>query len=152
MSDTKPREPRAERLGRRIALVIFGVIVCGITLNLTSQIIYQTFFPVGTAQSGSCHAGVLGLIAGIRRARTAADEETGGERAAVNRFRAALRPEWDTREALGNACRGDARGERALREVDRLRYAEEHATRYEAVDLAHRRRTVVALARELGGP
>lgn len=150
MSEAAPRETRAERLGRRAGLVVFGLIVSGITLTWTVQIIRQTFFPAGTPHGESCRPGVLALIGAVRRARHAADEETGGERAAVTRFRAALAPEWEGRDAVAVTCRGDALGERALREVDRLRFAEEHATRYEAVDLARRRRDVVALERELG--
>lgn len=150
MSPAAKNETRAERLGRRIGLVVFGLLVSGITLTWTAQIIRQTFFPVGTAQHASCRPGVLALIGAVRRARHAADQETGGERAAVARFRAALAPEWDGRDALGATCRGDAVGERALREIDRLRFAEEHATRYEAVDLARHRRAAAALERSLG--
>lgn len=150
MSDPVRRESRAERIGRRSALVVFALLVSGITLTWTAQIIRQTFFPAGTAATASCRPGVLALIGAVRRARQSADAETGGERAAVARFRAALAPEWDGRDALGVTCRGDAVGERALREVDRLRFAEEHATRYEAVDLARRRREVASLERQLG--
>jgi len=149
LSEERRTETRAERLGRRIALVVFALLVSGITLTWTAQIVRQTFFPTGTAASSACRPGVLSLIEAVRRARHAADAETGGERAAVARFRASLAPEWDAREALGAACRGDAMGERALREVDRLRYAEEHATRYEAVDLTRRRREVATLEKQL---
>jgi hypothetical protein len=74
------------------------------------------------------------------RARLAAAEEIHGERAALVQFRTALEPEWKSREAVGQACRGDSTAERALSELDALRYAEEHAVRYEAVALANQRR------------
>lgn len=149
MSESVRPQSRGERLGRRVGIVVFAIWVTGITLALTSQIIRQTFYPAGSGGSTACRPGVLALIGAVRRARQAADAETGGERAAVTRFRAALAPEWDGRDALATTCRGDATGERALREVDRLRYAEEHATRYEAVDLARRRRDVASLERTL---
>lgn len=130
-------------------LLVFGVGVSGITLNWTVQIIRQAFFPAGAEQTSGCHQGVHSLIVAVRRARQAADAEIGGERAAVNRFRAALEPEWSSRGALDVACKDNPLGERALREVDRLRYAEENATRHEAVDLAPRRRGILKLEREL---
>lgn len=151
MSESVRPESRAERMGRRIGLGLFAVIVCGITLTWTVQIIVQTFTPAGRAGDASCRSGAVALIGAVRRARLEADAETGGERAAVTRFRAALSPDWDSRDALGISCRGDSEAERALREIDRLRYAEEHATRYEAVDLARRRRDVATLERTLGG-
>jgi hypothetical protein len=136
-------------MGARVAIAIFFVIVAGATLTWTVQIIQQAWFPERGPANVSCRDGVLGLISAIRRARQAADAETGGERAAVERFRSALDPEWRGRNALDAACRGDTVGERGLRDVDRLRYAEEHATRYEAVDLARRRRGIRALERRL---
>ena len=150
MSESLRPESRAERLGRRVGLAVFAVLVCGITLTWTVQIIQQTFYPTGSAGETACRPGAVALIGAVRRARLEADAETRGERAAVTRFRAALAPEWDGRDALGITCRGDSVGEHALREIDRLRYAEEHATRYEAVDLARRRRDVATLERTLG--
>jgi hypothetical protein len=52
---------------------------------------------------------------------------------------------------VGTACRADPEAARFLRELDMLRYAEEHAVRYEAVDVARRRRKMLDLeARVLG--
>jgi hypothetical protein len=149
MADSQAVE-RARKRGRRIAWVLFAAIVIGIVLTWTVQIIQQVFFRPPTAATMECRPGVLGLITAVRRARQAADAEIGGERAAVARFREALDPEWSGRDALTAACQSDPLGQRALREVDRLRYAEEHATRYEAVDLAPRRRGIAKLERELG--
>lgn len=143
-----PLEP-ARRTGRRVALVLFGAAVIGITLSWTVQIIRQVWFPPLTEETLACRPGVLALITSLRRARLAADAESGGDRVAVTRFRAALRPEWDRRADLTRSCTGDPAALRALREIDRLRYAEEHATRYEAVDLTRRRRDIAALEREL---
>ena len=153
-SSTPPPDPLepARRRGRRVALVLFGAAVVGITLSWTVQIIRQVWFPPTSAETVACRPGVLALITALRRARLAADAETGvGDRVAVTRFRAALRPEWDQRADLGRSCAGDSTAEHALHEIDRLRYAEEHATRYEAVELTRRRRDIAALERQLAG-
>jgi hypothetical protein len=152
LTDSVRPESRAERTGRLVALGVFAVLVCGITLVWTSQVVRQTFFPEGAAVAPACRESLRGLIGAVRRARSAADAAGGGERAALGRFRAALAPEWDARKAAGAACAGDAFGARALAEIDRLRFAEERAARYEADALARHRRSVSALERELSPP
>lgn len=74
---------------------------------------------------------------------------TGGEREAVAGFRSALGPEWSAREGLEARCAGDPEALRSVGDVDRLRFAEEHALRYEALDVAGRRRRVLALEKRL---
>lgn len=143
---------RARKIGRRSVLGAFMLVVSGMTLAWTVQIIQQVWFRPASATSEHCRSKIAGLITAVRRARQEADAETGGERAAVQRFRGALRPEWDSRDALDSACHGDPLAERALRDVDRLRYAEEHATRYEAVDLAERRRGIAIMEKKLQTP
>jgi hypothetical protein len=143
---------RARKIGKRVVLGAFILVVSAIVLGWAVQIIQQVWFRSGAASGTGCRSGVLGLISAVRRARVAAGAETGGERAAVDRFRSALSPEWDARDGLDVACHGDPLGARALREVDRLRFAEERATRYEAVDLAGRRRTIAALEKQLAQP
>jgi len=46
---------------------------------------------------------------------------------------------------LDSVCGQDPKARAALTEIDALRYAEEHAVRYEAVGLAPQRRRVQAL-------
>jgi hypothetical protein len=94
----------------------------------------------------------LGLDLAIRRARGAAAEEITGERPALQRFRDALSPEWQSRGAVSQSCQGDPAAIAALSDLDALRYAEEHAVRYEAVALAKQRRRSDAIRRELTGP
>jgi hypothetical protein len=72
------------------------------------------------------------------------------ESEALRRFRASLLPEWHRRGELDLACQADARAQATLRAIDQLRYAEEHAVRYEAQGLTLRRRRVQALERDLG--
>ncbi|MEZ4223728.1 MAG: hypothetical protein R3B13_22460 [Polyangiaceae bacterium] len=123
-------------------ILLFAAIVGGFTVHNTVRIIMQVFFPAPVSASAPCQAGLLDLVRGIRNARAAAAEEDRGERTALSRFRAALEPAWSEREALQRSCHGDAEALQALKEVDRLRYAEEHAVRSNAVDLARLRRRV----------
>lgn len=60
-------------------------------------------------------------------------------------------PEWNARPRLDQDCEGDAIALRALSDIDALRYAEEHAVRYEAGALANQRRRADAIRRELAG-
>ena len=143
---------RWARAGRRLGLLIFLVPVAGATAVWTAQIIHQVFWPAPGNAPRDCQTGVLALDQAIRRARLAAADEIGGERLALARFRGALSPEWQGREAVSRACQGDPAAIVALSNLDALRYAEEHAVRYEAVALAKQRRRSDAIRRELMGP
>ena len=147
MRDVVPL-PRINRLGRRAGIIAFAIPVAGITALWSLQILTVVFgsHPAGSA---SCREGLLALDRAVARARDAAAREPNGERAALERFRAALSPEWDERPGLDAACRGDRRTASLLREIDALRYAEEHAVRYEAGAVADQRRRTGDLVREL---
>jgi hypothetical protein len=136
---------RARRNGRRVGIVVFAVIVVGATTIWTAQILFAVFKPKIVAVATECHAGTRELLLAVRRARIAAASESGNERAALGRFRASLEPEWSTRTSLDTVCSSDPKAQAALTEIDALRYAEEHAVRYEAVGLAPQRRRVQAL-------
>jgi hypothetical protein len=143
-------QERIRRRGRRAGIAVFVLVVAGFTAICSAQILIAVFgHPPASAKASTCNDGLLGLIQAVRRARSAAAAETGGERAALNRFRAELEPEWSARPTLDAACRADAAALQALGEIEQLRYAEEHAVRYEAVDLAPRRRRVRALEERL---
>lgn len=146
------RYDAARRRGRRVGLVIFGLIVSGITANFSIQIIRQVWFEKPVPAAIGCAEGQRSLVDSVRRARLAAAAETGGERVALARFRGELQGAWRLRGAIGDACASDPAALRALAEIDRLRFAEEHAVRYEAVDLAGRRRRVRALDSALPQP
>jgi hypothetical protein len=145
MAAEKATLTRQQRLGRRIGTAVFGLIVGGATAVWTIQILFAVFAPPVEAVAQECRAGTRGLLVAVRRARLAAASESGNERAALQRFRAALEPEWSTRISLDTVCRSDPKAQAALTEIDALRYAEEHAVRYEAVGLAPQRRRVQAL-------
>ena len=145
------KEQRLRRLGRRLGIAVFAVVVAGLTLHWTTQIIMQAWSRGETlgALPPNCRNGVLQLAGALRRAREAAAQEPNGERAALARFRAALLPEWAGRAALEPLCKSDPDALRTLKQLSALRYAEEHAVGYEAGALAAQRRRVDALARAL---
>ena len=135
--------------------MIFIAVVSGLTALWAGQIVQQVMGDGGGTASVDCRPGVRALIDAVRRARRAAAKETGGEKQALARFRAALAPAWRVRPDLNAACAGDPAASKALKEIDLLRYAEEHAVRYEAAELARRRRRVLAIETSLfapGGP
>ena len=136
---------RSRRLGRRLGIAVFALLVAVPTLLWTRQIMLALFFPPPGPPPSSCRAGLLGLLEGVERARTAARGESAGERQSLLRFRAALGPAWESRSELDALCERRPEDRDRLREIDALRYAEEHAVRYEATALAHQRQR----AREL---
>lgn len=116
--------------------------IVGSTVQLVQQVFYQPV--VAYPRARTCREGLLALARAVDRAREAAPG-TDGEDAALNRFRSALEPEWTTRDGIAAMCRGSTENERALDAIERLRYAEEHAARREAGDLAPLRRRVRAI-------
>ncbi|WP_437682852.1 hypothetical protein [Sorangium sp. So ce131] len=146
----RPGGPRAR--GRRIALIAYYSLGALIIIACTLQLIQQVFFqPAARSPYGSCQEGLLALVRAVERARDAAPG-TDGEDAALARFRGELDPEWTYRDGVAAACRGSAEDERALDAIERLRYAEEHAARREAGDLAPLRRRVRAIVDGQLGP
>jgi len=152
MATAKPSQSPGQRLGRRIGIAVFALIVGGATAVWSIQILSAVFAPPVIAVAKECRSGTSDLLTAVRRASLAAAAESGDERAALGRFRAALEPEWSTRASLDSVCQGDRQARAALAEIDALRYAEEHAVRYEAMGLAPQRRRVQALNQfESGG-
>lgn len=145
----RPARSRGRRIGRRIGIAVFAACVGVPTLLWTYQIMLAIFFRAPGPAPASCEGGLLELLRAVDRARQAAREESGGERQSLARFRTALDPEWQTRPALDALCRGVPAEARRLREVDALRYAEEHAVRYEATALARQRQRARELEHEL---
>lgn len=145
MAAEEPRSARARRTGRRAGIAVFGLIVACSTASWTYQILRAVFAPPVLTVATECRTGVQGLLVAVRRARLAAASASGDERAALGRFRSALEPEWGSRASLDTVCQADDKTRAALAEIDALRYAEEHAVRYEAVGLAPQRRRVQAL-------
>jgi hypothetical protein len=130
----------AERIGRRVGFVVFGALVVYFTGVSSAQIIRQVWFPEVGSVPANCRESVRSLLRAVERARSAAAAED-GETSALEKFRTSLNPEWRDHPGVERACQSDPEARAALVRVDRLRYAEEHAVRYEANELARRRRT-----------
>jgi hypothetical protein len=145
----RPARSRGRRIGRRIGIALFAAFVSIPTLVWTLQIMQALFFAPSGPSAASCEQGLLGLLQAVERARGAARAEDLGERPGMDRFRRALSPEWDGRPALEALCRGNPLAGERLRQIDALRYAEEHAVRYEATALAGQRQRARKLEQEL---
>lgn len=135
---------RARQLGRTIGIAVFSLIVATFTVVCSVQICLQVWAPEVFPSSLDCSAGTLRLVEAIEAARVASADQA-EEQPALARFRGALSPVWMQRPAIDRACAGDTVALQRLKAVDRLRYAEEHAVRYGAIDLAKRRQEVKRL-------
>lgn len=139
---------RARQLGRTVGIAVFGLIVATFTVVCSVQICLQVWapevVPFPDNPNLDCSAGILRLAEAIEVARLASADQA-GEQEALARFRGALSPAWTHRAAVHRACAEDTEAIQRLRAVDRLRYAEEHAVRYGAIDLAKRRQEVKRL-------
>lgn len=138
MSQPSQPEAKAKRRGRRVALALYGIFVGGFILIASGNVIWQVFGPeLVTRPEGSCTAGLRELVLALDRAREAASATPDeSESAALLRFRSALGPEWDRHALVANTCQGNREFLAALDTIERLRYAEEHAVRLEASELA----------------
>jgi hypothetical protein len=134
---------RRRLIGRRVGTAVFGLLFASATLVWSLEILSAVWGSAPPSPDG-CARGTESLERAIERARSAyalgaGDED---ERTALSRFRSALEPEWAQRKAVEAACKGDRVAEKHLRDVVALRYAEEHAVRYESLDLAPLRRRI----------
>lgn len=134
---------RSRLKGRRVGIAVFSLIFAGATLMWTVQILSSVWGSAPPSPAG-CAAGTAKLEQALARAKKAYAELAGDqdERAALAHYRTALEPEWNERKAVEAACRGDEAGRNYLKDVIALRYAEEHAVRYESLGLAPLRRRI----------
>jgi len=145
-TDRQNSTPSLHREGRRIALTVYYLVVVLVGGAAAFQITRQVFFePRPPVPFATCHDGLRALFAALDRARETAAGSEGGEDDALSRFRRALDPEWGHRDGVALQCRGSASDVATLDAIERLRYAEEHAVRREAGELAPLRRKVQAL-------
>jgi len=151
-SPPAPPNERASQIGRRAGYLLLGLLVSAFTAVCTFEIIGQVWFPRVESAQSDCRLGIERLVQALGRARSVAATVRNGSEAgaAVAEFRRTLDPEWHERPSLANACKGDAEGRLALKQIDQLRYAEEHAVRYEARNLSRLRREVERTLQELG--
>jgi len=124
-------------MGRRVGIGVFFLIFAGLTLIWTIQILTAVWGSTPPNALG-CEKATEALIEAVARGRAAhaAGSPDDDERSAISRYRAALEPEWSDQRGVEAACRGDEEGVKRLKEVIALRYAEEHAVRYESLGLA----------------
>jgi hypothetical protein len=145
MASSNPRGQgpfdRRQRIGRRVGIIVFTTIFAGATLIWTIQILTAVWSSAPPSPAG-CSAGTARLEQAIARARRIYQSEAGAEdeRAALARFRSALLPEWAEEKAIKAACEPEEAGKKRLKDLVALRYAEEHAVRYESLALAPQRR------------
>ncbi len=141
------------RTGRRVAVAIYYALVAAVSLAGAAQITWQVLFgPAPAGPYASCHEGLRALFDAVVRARDDAAKTDQGEDAALARFRTALEPAWTFRDDIASRCGASPRDKGALDAIERLRYAEEHAVRREAGELAPLRRRVQAIVdRDLTG-
>jgi hypothetical protein len=139
---------QAGQLGRTLGIGVYAFLVAGFTVVCSVQICLQVWAPHVEPAPFDCSAGTLALVDAVDSARAAAADEP-DEQAALAKFRGALAATWKYRPALTHSCAQSSEALRHLQAVDRLRYAEEHAVRYAAVDLAERRHEVKRLITSL---
>lgn len=135
---------RARLTGRRVGIGIFSAIFAGATALWTFQILTTVWGGAPPSREG-CARGTQILEQAVQHARTVYAQSSGNEdeRAALQRYRNALEPQWQQRKAVEAACQGDEAGRKRLKDVVALRYAEEHAVRYESLGLAPLRRRLM---------
>ena len=157
-SEPPPRpaeDPRIRRFRRTVIGLFYGgvVVFCAV---LSIEISVQVLSPSAVAYPGTCREGLLGLARAIDSARVASEGVDDQPEVAIAKFRAALSPAWDARDAIVKVCEGEKSavllGDFDL--IERLRSAEESAVRRDARDLSSLRRKMrEVVVRDLGaGP
>lgn len=147
MSTATSESPSARR-GRRAGLGLYFALMVVFTAICSLQIIRQAWAEPPSAGPAQCDEGLVSLALAVERGRLLASAVP-GERPTMEAFRRGLLPEWSSSGAVRTACRkaGGSSGEERFDEVERLRFAEERALRYEAPELADLRRRVRASTR-----
>jgi hypothetical protein len=145
MSAAAPKPASGRKRSRALAVIVYYGAIVALCISATTQITQQVFYqPRVPSPYKTCNEGLSALVSAIERARRLAPGND-GEDPAIERFRTALNPEWGYVDSIADACRGSIKDEGALDAIERLRYAEEHAVRREAGDLAPLRRKVQAI-------
>jgi hypothetical protein len=134
-----------------VLVSIASVYLAGVS---TYRIFQKTLFPEVVATQHSCRSGTQALYEAIAGARLQAAKSTQPERVALRAFRKQLDPIWRQAPAVRVRCQEDRDQEalEAFRMVELLRYAEERAVRYNAIDLTKWRVRAPELVGALNGP
>lgn len=127
---------------RKAGLVL--IVVASVYLSAVSayQILHTTLFPDPGTTRYSCREGTKVLYESVARARHRTATLAKPEREALALFRSELAPIWKQAHAVRAACAkdNDQKALQTLRSVTLLRYAEERAVRYQAIDLTRWRK------------
>lgn len=153
MTAHQPRAREQKRVrsrSTRIALALVGALSVWVAGASTTQILGATFATASPSDE-PCRAGARRLLRAVERARGEASGRSLPEREALASFRADVRKDFDTFTSVQSRCAldGDQSALRALRSIELLRYAEESAVRYSAVDLTRFRRKTPQLVEAL---
>ena len=142
-------------MGRRVAAGIYYATMAAIAVASLVQITRQVFFPQqpsSPAPFSTCVDGLRELYQAIERGRRAAETpDAQGERneeAALLRYRSAVTPTWQHRNAVARLCANDRSHRESLDAIERLRYSEEHGVRHQAAELTALRRSVQKLVKK----
>jgi hypothetical protein len=108
----------------------------------TYQILNTTLFPDPGTTEYSCREGTKVLYESVALARQKTAALAQPEREALALFREEVAPTWKQAHAISAACTkdNDQQALKTLRSVTLLRYAEERAVRYQAIDLTRWRK------------
>lgn len=128
-----------------------AALAIALTIGASAQILLVVFSPQELGGAPTCRDGLRGLLASVDRARGQAAARVDGERASLDTFRRALAPQWSHAPAIFRDCqkKRDIEALVAFRQLELLRYAEERAVRYEALDLSLLRQRAPALVGSL---
>lgn len=138
-----------ERRGRNLGGLLFALLVAAPTLIWATQVVLQAF-ETPEAAGLDCKEGLAELLAGLDRARDSAVPAP-NEDEAMAAFRENLGPAWETPRRVRAACNGNRDRMAQFGKIERLRYAEEHAVRYQTRGLSADRNAVDQIRLELRG-
>jgi hypothetical protein len=139
-----------ERRGRSLGTLVFGLLIAVPTVVWATQVIIQAF-DAPDATGLECKAGLVALLEGLDQARVSA-HPAANEDDALSAFRQNLGAEWTTARRVRTACKGDPERLGQFGKIERLRYAEEHAVRYQTRGLSADRNAVDKIRHELQRP
>jgi hypothetical protein len=135
--------------------VSVGILSLWITIVSSVQIIRFAMGPPSAQNQippgENCRDGVRRLLDSVETVRDASAKRSLPEREALRRFRSDIQESWASFGSVRALCQQaeDKPALLALRSIELLRYAEERAVRWGAVDLVRYRRKTPELVRAL---
>ncbi len=148
MSDHLPCS--AERMGRRLGIGAFIIIITSFIAVAGTQVLRQGFgAPAGGGPTPiNCRMGVLALLEAVDRAALAPRDHH-SERHRLIQFRESLSRTWSSLAKVQQLCSADPSAVASVRAVERYRYAVEESVRVSSTDLSPSRAAVHQLRQAL---